>query len=34
MISVLVDPNDLDVATVHRWLSTDAYWALARTYRA
>ena len=29
-IRVLVDPADLDVATVHRWLSTDAYWALGR----
>lgn len=25
------DPADLDRALVHRWLSTDAYWALGRT---
>ena len=25
------DPARLDVARVHRWLSTDAYWALGRT---
>ncbi|OAR26259.1 GCN5 family acetyltransferase [Streptomyces sp. ERV7] len=25
------DPARLDVALVHRWLSTDAYWALGRT---
>ncbi len=28
---VVVDPDDLDVATIHRWLSTDAYWALGRS---
>jgi GNAT superfamily N-acetyltransferase len=27
---LVVDPVDLDVATVHRWLSTDAYWAIGR----
>ncbi|WP_043263003.1 GNAT family N-acetyltransferase [Streptomyces sp. CT34] len=25
------DPDRLDVALVHRWLSTDAYWALERS---
>ncbi|MEU1126025.1 GNAT family N-acetyltransferase [Streptomyces sp. NPDC005899] len=25
------DPSRLDAALVHRWLSTDAYWALDRT---
>lgn len=30
MISVSTDPALLDVGTVHRWLSTDAYWALGR----
>ncbi|MFB6441687.1 GNAT family N-acetyltransferase [Streptomyces sp. NPDC056411] len=25
------DPDRLDVALVHRWLSTDAYWALGRS---
>ncbi len=29
-MKVVVDPDDLDVATVHRWLSSDAYWALGR----
>ncbi len=29
-IRVVVDPDDIDVATVHHWLSTDAYWALGR----
>jgi GNAT superfamily N-acetyltransferase len=24
------DPDDVDVDMVHRWLSTDAYWALGR----
>lgn len=24
------DPDGVDVDTVHRWLSTDAYWALGR----
>jgi GNAT superfamily N-acetyltransferase len=27
---VSTDPSLLDVETVHRWLSTDAYWALGR----
>jgi GNAT superfamily N-acetyltransferase len=27
---VVIDPPDLDVETVHRWLSTDAYWAMGR----
>ncbi|MBQ0952983.1 MULTISPECIES: GNAT family N-acetyltransferase [Streptomyces] len=26
-----IDPDRLDVALVHRWLSTDAFWALGRT---
>ena len=26
------DPDRLDVNLVHRWLSTDAYWALGRTH--
>jgi GNAT superfamily N-acetyltransferase len=30
MITVSADPNLLDVETVHRWLSTDAYWAIDR----
>ncbi|MBM7440794.1 GNAT family N-acetyltransferase [Streptomyces sp. HB132] len=25
------DPSRLDAARIHRWLSTDAYWALGRT---
>ncbi|MFF4605370.1 GNAT family N-acetyltransferase [Streptomyces sp. NPDC001339] len=25
------DPDRLDVALIHRWLSTDAFWALGRT---
>jgi GNAT superfamily N-acetyltransferase len=29
-IRAVVDPDGLDVATVHHWLSTDAYWALGR----
>lgn len=31
MISVSTAPSLLDVDTIHRWLSTDAYWALGRT---
>lgn len=31
MLTVSSDPALLDLATVHRWLSTDAYWALGRT---
>ncbi|OPC78339.1 GNAT family N-acetyltransferase [Embleya scabrispora] len=27
---VSTDPTRLDVATIHRWLSEDAYWALGR----
>lgn len=30
-LSVEVDPVDLDLDLVHRWLSNDAYWALGRT---
>ena len=30
MLSVSTDPALLDLDTVHRWLSTDAYWALGR----
>ncbi|GAB1644611.1 GNAT family N-acetyltransferase [Krasilnikovia sp. MM14-A1259] len=26
------DPDRLDLPLVHRWLSTDAYWAMGRTY--
>ncbi|MEV6881375.1 GNAT family N-acetyltransferase [Streptomyces sp. NPDC051135] len=26
-----IDPDRLDVDLVHRWLSTDAFWALGRT---
>ncbi|MYT32331.1 MULTISPECIES: GNAT family N-acetyltransferase [unclassified Streptomyces] len=26
-----MDPDRLDVAQVHQWLSTDAFWALGRT---
>ncbi|MER0482313.1 GNAT family N-acetyltransferase [Streptomyces sp. Edi2] len=26
-----MDPDRLDVELVHRWLSTDAFWALGRT---
>ena len=29
--SVDTDPTRLDLDRVHRWLSTDAYWALGRT---
>ncbi|GGZ02387.1 GNAT family N-acetyltransferase [Streptomyces nitrosporeus] len=28
---ISADPSRLDVPLVHRWLSTDAYWALGRT---
>lgn len=28
---ISTDPARLDAARVHRWLSTDAYWALGRT---
>ncbi|MGX4693234.1 GNAT family N-acetyltransferase [Streptomyces sp. JNUCC 63] len=28
---ISTDPDRLDVERVHRWLSTDAYWALGRT---
>lgn len=31
MLTVSTDPALLDLATVHRWLSSDAYWALGRT---
>ncbi|MDT3725236.1 GNAT family N-acetyltransferase [Streptomyces sp. DSM 41972] len=27
---ISTDPARIDAATVHRWLSTDAYWALGR----
>ncbi|WP_182524624.1 GNAT family N-acetyltransferase [Nocardioides dongkuii] len=30
MLEISTDPARLDVDTVHRWLSTDAYWALGR----
>jgi GNAT superfamily N-acetyltransferase len=30
MYEISADPARLDVARVHRWLSTDAYWALGR----
>jgi len=30
MLTVSTDPTLLDVDTVHRWLSTDAYWAIGR----
>lgn len=30
-VVVQVDPPDLDLALVHHWLSTDAYWSLGRT---
>jgi GNAT superfamily N-acetyltransferase len=29
-VEVLVDPDDLDLDRVHRWLSEQAYWALGR----
>ena len=28
---ISTDPGRLDLALVHRWLSTDAYWALGRS---
>ncbi|WP_077800731.1 GNAT family N-acetyltransferase [Streptomyces sp. JHA26] len=28
---ISTDPDRIDVGRVHRWLSTDAYWALGRT---
>jgi GNAT superfamily N-acetyltransferase len=31
VLTVSTDPTRLDVARVHRWLSTDAYWALGRS---
>ena len=31
MLAVSTDPELLDVDTVHRWLSTEAYWATGRT---
>jgi GNAT superfamily N-acetyltransferase len=31
VVTVSSDPALLDVDTVHRWLSTDAYWALGRS---
>ena len=31
MLTVSTDPSLLDVPLVHRWLSTDAYWALGRS---
>ncbi|GAA4740834.1 GNAT family N-acetyltransferase [Nocardioides endophyticus] len=30
MVTVSTDVTRLDVDTVHRWLSTDAYWAIGR----
>ncbi|MBZ5738607.1 GNAT family N-acetyltransferase [Nocardioides mangrovi] len=30
MVTISTDPALLDVDRVHRWLSTDAYWALGR----
>ena len=29
-VEVAVDPDDLDLDRVHRWLSEEAYWALGR----
>jgi GNAT superfamily N-acetyltransferase len=29
--AISTDPGRLDVGAVHRWLSTDAYWALGRS---
>ena len=29
-LEISTDPARIDVDTVHRWLSTDAYWALGR----
>lgn len=31
MFEISTDPARLDVGTVHRWLSTDAYWARGRS---
>jgi len=31
MYEISADPARLDVARVHHWLSTDAYWALGRS---
>jgi len=31
MLELSTDPARLDVDLVHRWLSTDAYWALGRS---
>jgi len=31
MYEISADPARLDVPRIHRWLSTDAYWALGRT---
>jgi GNAT superfamily N-acetyltransferase len=31
MYEISTDPARLDVPRVHRWLSTDAYWALGRS---
>ncbi|HEU4810879.1 MAG TPA: GNAT family N-acetyltransferase [Nocardioides sp.] len=31
MVTVSTDPGLLDVDLLHRWLSTDAYWALGRS---
>ena len=30
MLTISTDPSLVDVALVHKWLSTDAYWALGR----
>ena len=30
MLTISTDPSLVDVALVHRWLSTDAYWARGR----
>ncbi|MCQ4045734.1 GNAT family N-acetyltransferase [Streptantibioticus rubrisoli] len=31
---ISTDPARLDIARVHRWLSTDAYWAIGRSREA
>lgn len=31
MLTISTDPSLVDVALVHRWLSTDAYWARGRS---
>lgn len=31
MLTVSTDPALLDLDTIHRWLSTDAYWSLGRS---